>query len=80
MAPKSTFVLSESPFWPKLPLSCGSFGAERIMISNGSLMSLSNFRYLVFPFSDAQQIFVPLHQPKYSLQIRNKKHKNFENY
>ena len=39
MAPKSTFVLSESPFWPKLPLSSVSFGAQRFMVSNGSLKS-----------------------------------------
>ena len=37
MASKSTFVLSESSFWPKFPLSCFSFGAQRIMVSNGSL-------------------------------------------
>ena len=37
MAPKATFVLSESPFWPKSPLSCFSIGAQRIMVSNGSL-------------------------------------------
>ena len=36
MAPKSTFELSESPFWPKLPLSCFSFGAQRVMVGNGS--------------------------------------------
>ena len=38
MAPKSTFVLSESPFWPKLPLSRFSFGTQRAMVSNVSLM------------------------------------------
>ena len=38
MAPKVTFVLSESPFWPKSPLSCFSVGAQRIMVSNGSLI------------------------------------------
>ena len=37
--PKSTFVLSESPFWPKLPVSSASFGAQRIMVSNGSLVT-----------------------------------------
>ena len=37
MAPKATFVLSESPFWPKSPLPCFSIGAQRIMVSNGSL-------------------------------------------
>ena len=35
MAPKVTFVLSESPFWPKFPLSCFSIGAQRIMVSKG---------------------------------------------
>ena len=34
---KVDFVLSESPFWPKIPLSCFSFGAEGAMVSNGSL-------------------------------------------
>ena len=37
LAPKSTFVLSESHFWPKFPLSCISISAQRIMVSNGSL-------------------------------------------
>ena len=35
MAPKSTFVLSVSPFWPKMPLGCFSFGAQTVMVSNG---------------------------------------------
>ena len=41
MAPKATFVLSENPFWPKFPLSCLSIGAQRIMVSNGSLKTIN---------------------------------------
>ena len=44
MAPKSTFILSESPFWPKLPLSSVSFGAQRVMVSNGSLNEMGGLR------------------------------------
>ena len=46
MAPKATFVLSESPFWPKSPLSCFSIGTQRIMVSNGSLRE--SFEFFVF--------------------------------
>ena len=38
MALKSTFVLSESRYWPKFLLSCLSFNAQRIMVSNESLI------------------------------------------
>ena len=41
MAPKSTFMLSESPFWLKFPLSCFSFGAQRVMVSDGSLILIT---------------------------------------
>ena len=37
MAPKATFMLSESPCWPNFPLSSFSIGAQRIMASTGSL-------------------------------------------
>ena len=43
---KFNFVLSESPFWPKFPLSCFSFGTQIIMVSNGSLGQLDVKVYL----------------------------------
>ena len=36
MATQSTFILSESPFWPQFTLSGISFGAKRVMVSNES--------------------------------------------
>ena len=45
--PKSTFVLSESPFWPKFPLSCVSFGAQRVTVTNGSLTPAPTTSYFL---------------------------------
>ena len=35
---KGDFRVIWKSFWPKSPLSCFSIGAQRIMVSNGSLM------------------------------------------
>ena len=47
MAPKATFVSSESPVWPNFPLSCFSFGAQRIMVSNGPLIERPLVQFMI---------------------------------